>query len=193
MSLVLVQINNPIKVVVKNSSNNVEESISPIEEQNVLKNRLLEGGLEYNILEKKKDEICVVEQSLENLGNDELQRVVNINDKRGCKDNQFLLDLIHKKEGVHYKLIEDLQKKLKMECAWLNLGGETGELLTRCAFVVIIKHSNLLSELINSLSSLTPIIHKKWAIASKMRQFYIESKTKFDKQLEQSNNTIQQS
>ena len=94
------------------------------------------------------------------------------------------MDLIHKKEGVHYKLIEDLQKKLKMECAWLNLGGETGELLTRCAFVVIIKHSNLLSELINSLSSLTPIIHKKWAIASKMRQFYIESKTKFDKQLE---------
>jgi hypothetical protein len=69
-----------------------------------------------------------------------------------------------------------------MECAWFNLAGENGELLTRCAFVVIIKHSNLLNEFIQS--NLTPLIHKKWAVASKMRQFLIESKTKFDKQLE---------
>jgi hypothetical protein len=82
MSLVLVQINIPIKVN-KNIVN--EESINPIEEHNVLNNRLLEGGLEYNILEKKKDENS--EENLESLAHEELKRVINIKDKRDCKDN----------------------------------------------------------------------------------------------------------
>ena len=63
----------------------------------MLRNKLLEGGLEYNIFEKKKDE----EISLEGLVNQELSVMVNIKDNRESTENQFLKGFIHKQLPIH--------------------------------------------------------------------------------------------
>ena len=63
--------------------------------------------------------------------------------------------------------------------------------MTRCAFVVIIRHSNLTHELVtfleekeNNKYSLSPAVHKKWAVASRMRQFLNEQKMKIANHVE---------
>ena len=110
------------------------------------------------------------------------------------EEEEFLLSIIYPKRDVQMdKTIEFIQKLFSKEALWANLGGENGIRCVRAAYSVIIKHAGLINDLKEAMIEVelwdeatgkpSPNLKnlvKKWASASRMRQWLVEKRKDID-------------
>ncbi len=120
MCLMMVQVNVEMEPLAEKDK--PQDSHYLLEENHVLKSRLLEGGLDYNTFESKKQEEETQEQSsLSRLSDLEMAKSLKIKDNRLSEENTFLAQLL-RREGDSDRLIQALQTQLRKSCVWNNLG-----------------------------------------------------------------------